>query len=251
MHLIEQYALGCGVKIDKPQIEESFYPVPVEKYITLHASSGMAAKNYDYYSDVMRLLRPYLEKEDVQVFQIGGKDDAEVSYCHNYNGKTTLRQTAYIIKNSLLHFGNDSFSTHIAAGYNKPLVSLYSVLYKECCGPYFGDRLKQITLEPDRQGRKCSFSDKEKPKTVNNIRPEEVARGVLDLLKIKHKLHDIKTLHIGSFYHTPIIEVVPNFIMDAGYMANSVANIRMDLSFEPRNLVHWAQNKRINIFICI
>ena len=54
MHLIEQYALSCGVKIDKPHIETSFFPVPSEKYITVHASSGMESKNYDYYDDVMK-----------------------------------------------------------------------------------------------------------------------------------------------------------------------------------------------------
>lgn len=248
MHLIEQYALGCGVKIDKPSIEECFYPIPFNKYITLHASSGMAAKNYDYYSDVMRLLKPYLDKEGIEVIQIGAKSDNAVSYCHNYNGETTLKQTFYIIKNSLLHFGNDSFSTHVAAGYDIPLLSLYSVLYKECCGPYFGDKSKQITLEPKRKNGKCSFSDKENPKTVNKISPEKVARGVLNLLGIKHSLGEIKTIHMGSYYHTPIAEVIPNFIMDSSYMANSVMNIRMDLSFDERNLMHWSQNKKINIF---
>lgn len=248
MHLIEQYALGCGVKIEKPKIEESFYPLPIDKYITLHASSGMAAKNYDYYSDVMRMLKPYLQKEKIEVIQIGAKEDDPVSFCHAYNGETTIKQTFYIIKKSLLHFGNDSFSTHVAAGYNKPLVSLYSVLYKECCGPYFGDKSRQITLEPERKNGKCSFSDKENPKTVNKIFPEDVARGVLDLLGIEHSLEKIKTIHMGEHYHRPIMEVIPNFIMDENYMANSVINVRMDLSFDERNLIHWARNKKINIF---
>ena len=83
MHLIEQYALSCGVKIDKPHIETGFYPVPVEKYITLHASSGMHAKNYDYYNDVVELLIPYLNKEKIYIIQIGQSEDQKINNCIN------------------------------------------------------------------------------------------------------------------------------------------------------------------------
>ena len=144
MHLIEQYALSCGAKIDKPSIEESFYPIQFNKYITLHASSGMGAKNYDYFNDVMKMLYPYLAKNGINVVQIGGKDDPSINLTHGLQGKTSLKQTFYIIKKGILHFGNDSFSCHVASGYDKPLVSLYSVLYKECCGPYWGSKEKQV-----------------------------------------------------------------------------------------------------------
>ena len=49
MHLVEQYALSCGVKIDKPFIETSYFPIVPKKYITLHASSRIQSKTYDYY----------------------------------------------------------------------------------------------------------------------------------------------------------------------------------------------------------
>ena len=60
MHLVEQYALSCGVKIDRPSIETSYFPVVPDKYITLHASNRIQSKTYDYYNDVMDLLHPYL-----------------------------------------------------------------------------------------------------------------------------------------------------------------------------------------------
>ena len=60
MHLVEQYALSCGVKIDKPQVETSFFPLPFDKYIILHASSGMPSKNYDYFEDVIETIYPHL-----------------------------------------------------------------------------------------------------------------------------------------------------------------------------------------------
>ena len=198
MHLIEQYALSCGVKIDKPHIEPLFFPVSHDKYVTLHASSGMAAKNYDYFPDVVSLILPYLEKHNIKIMQIGGREDPSLSGCIHYHGTTSIRQTAYLIQNSLLHFGNDSFSTHVASGFDKKIVCLYSVLYKECCGPYWGNKDNQILIESDRNGLKPSFSDKESPKMVNLINPETIACSVLDLLNIDHDLHKIKTLHTGK-----------------------------------------------------
>ena len=62
MHLVEQYALSCGVKIDRPSIETSYFPVVPDKYITLHASNRIQSKTYDYYNDVMDLLHPYLDR---------------------------------------------------------------------------------------------------------------------------------------------------------------------------------------------
>lgn len=249
MHLIEQYALSCGVKIDKPFIETSFFPSPFNKYITIHASSGMDSKNYDYYNDVIEMILPFLQKEDIHLVQIGGKDDMKLNHCEHLNGATTIRQTAYIIEKSLLHFGNDSFSTHVASGFNKKIVSLYSILYKECCGPYWGDKKNHILLESHRKGLKPSFSNKELPKMVNLIKPEEIARGVLDLLDIPHNLNNIETIHIGSEYHLPSLSVVPNHVMPATFAQGQPVNIWGHEFFDESNIVEWAYNRKCNIFL--
>jgi hypothetical protein len=44
MHLLEKYSLNCGInpkKLSEPFIFTSYYPVPSDKYIVFHASSGM------------------------------------------------------------------------------------------------------------------------------------------------------------------------------------------------------------------
>ena len=56
MHILEQYAVNCGAKIDKPYIFKEYISIPFEKYIVLHAGSGMDSKNYDYYDDVVSFL---------------------------------------------------------------------------------------------------------------------------------------------------------------------------------------------------
>ena len=249
MHLVEQYALSCGVKIDKPHIETCFYPAPVEKYITLHASSGMAAKNYDYFNDVVELLTPYLNKEDIYIIQIGEREDQKINNCIHYTGATNLKQVSYLIQNSLLQLGNDSFSTHVASGFGKKIVSLYSVLFKECCGPYWGNPEDHILLEPNIPNRKPSFSDKENPKSVNTIKPEEIARSALNLLGIPNELSSIETLHMGEGYHLPAIAVVPNHIMPAGFMPGHPINILADEFLDEKNIIEWSRGRKVNIFL--
>ena len=33
MHLIERYALNTGVKIDRPEVYQDYFPVPFKKFI--------------------------------------------------------------------------------------------------------------------------------------------------------------------------------------------------------------------------
>ena len=249
MHLIEQYALSCGVKINKPFIETSYFPVVPKKYITLHASARIQSKTYDYYNDVVTLLRPFLIKKGIHIVQIGSNKESSISNCIQHQGQTSIKQAAYIIKNSLLHLSTDSFSTHVASGFDKKIVSLYSTLYKECCGPYWGDKSRQILLEPDRKKRKASFSDTEYPKSINTIMPEEISRSVLDLLEIDHNLRGVETFHIGDSYHSGSLAVIPNHVMPSDFAPSQPANILGNEHFNEENITKWAFNRKVNIFL--
>ena len=92
MHLLEQYALSCGVKIDKPFVEVNYFPLPFKDYIIIHPSSGMEAKNYDHYVDVVELIYPVLKQNSIEIVQIGGEKDPFLPHCYALNGKTTLSQ---------------------------------------------------------------------------------------------------------------------------------------------------------------
>ena len=239
MHLIEQYSLGCGVKIDKPSVEVSFFPLPFDKYIVIHPSSGMEPKTYDYFNDVINLIYPLLSKNNISIVQIGDKKDTPLPKCHHLNGVTTLSQSFYLIKNCELLIGNDSFSTHVASGFDKKLVSLYSTNFKECCGTYWGSPENQFLIQADLNGNKPSFSDKESPKVVNNIMPEEIGVPSLDLLNIKHKLKSYKTLNIGEFYSSPSLEVIPDFFTPLNVPPKTGINLRLDYHFDLNFTASW------------
>ena len=74
----------------------------------------------------------------------------------------------------MLHIGADSFATHIASGFKKKIVCIYSNNYAQAVRPYFGDSNQHVLIEPDRTERKPSFSAEENPKSINEIPPSIV-----------------------------------------------------------------------------
>ena len=62
MHLLEQYALSCGLKIGKPFLYDHFYPLPnSNKYITIQKEAKFPSRTYKYWQSVIDLLYPILK----------------------------------------------------------------------------------------------------------------------------------------------------------------------------------------------
>ena len=120
-------------------------------------------------------------------------EDRPLKGCLHAQGKSDLNQTAYILSKSLLHLGADSFPAHVASGYGKKIVCLYSNNYAANCDPYWTADEDKVLLEPKRDGKKPSFAAEESPKTINTINPEDIADGVLKLLNIKNNKNQNKT----------------------------------------------------------
>ena len=85
-HLVETYALNCGLKIDKPFLLEKYFPLEFDNYITFHPFSKYESKSYDYWQDVIDFIHPELEKAGIRILQIGGKDDTPIKKCHHSQG---------------------------------------------------------------------------------------------------------------------------------------------------------------------
>ena len=136
MHIVEQYALNCGVKIDKPYIYEKYLSLPFEKYISFHPQGKFSSRLYDYWCEVINFIHPILIKNDIHIVQIGGPNEKLYELCYPLNGQTDYNNVAYIIRNSLLHLGVDSFPIHMASAMQKKIVGLYCNMYKEQSCPY-------------------------------------------------------------------------------------------------------------------
>ena len=247
MHILERYALSCGVKIDKPFILEQYYPIALDKYVIFQTSGKGNSRQYDYWLKVFQYIREYTK--DYKIVHVGLESDQSVAGVDvDLRGKTSIRQLAYLIKNSSLYLGIDSLSTHLAGYYDRKTVALYSYCFAQNCFPIWGKNHNKSLIEVDWQKEgKPSFSLTEKKKKINTIKPEVIAMAVLDQLGIGHDLHLVKTLFIGAEYHNPTIEVVPDSSSYPIFIKDKICNVRMDYHFDEQNLMRLASISKVNI----
>jgi len=242
MHILEQYSLTSGVKIKKPYIYEKFFPITADKYITFHPSSK-PSKTYDYWQEVINLVAPVLNEKGIKIIQFGQQKEKVYAGVLSLVGLTNINQTAFVLRDSMLHFGADSFPTHIASGYGKKILALYSNNYINCVKPFFGDPKDHVLLEPKRN-TKPNFSFDENPKAINKINPETIANNILNLLEIPHN-NSIKTLFFGSEYNNMRLEMVPNQLVDPKQFNSNNIIVRMDLEHNEKFL-----NEQLQICQC-
>lgn len=237
MHILEKYALSSGAKIGKPFIYEKYFPLKTRDYITFHAGEHQS-KIYSHWCEVLDLIYPALKQLGISIIQIGGKKDKAYDYCDLTLGKTSFSQTAYILKNSKLHFGIDSFASQMAASYDKKVVCVFSHVLPEHKKPYWGDSENIALFKPElEEGQKPSYSYYEgSDKNIDKIKPEEIASKILSFLGIGFE-YDFSTKYIGPEYDKHYVDIVPNATQNH-YRANfSLARIRMDMEFNLQGLV--------------
>lgn len=243
MHLLERYATSCGVKIGKPQIYDNFFPLPLEKYICFQPFSKYSSKNYDYWQEVLDIILPYLDKDNIKIIQIGVKDDRQFNNVIYLAGQTSISQAAYIIKNSLLHFGADSFAAHIASGYDKKIVAIYSNNNIENVKPYWSKKQDMVLIKPQDGTIRPSYSAGENPKNINKIKPEDIAKSILDLLNIKYT-NIPKTVYIGEDFLNKTFEVILDQLINPDSIPVPNPIIRMDYFFNEQGLEIFLQKKK-------
>jgi len=240
-HLAEEYAKSCGVKIGKPVLNPHYFPVLYDKYITIHNDKKVQAKEYDMWVDVIELLKTHLG--DIKIIQVGAKGEKTIDGVDAHMPTETLKQSAYIIKNSLGHVGIDSVPIHIASALDKPVVGIYAHTYADTCSPLWNDKTKAITIESDRGGKKPSFSLEENPKTINFIKPEEIAQAVLDVLEIDEKVvHE--TIFIGGNCKSDFYEVIP--IKRTNIVSDNI-DVRMDYAHNEEVLNYILQRNKVEV----
>ena len=222
-HLAEEYAKCCGVRIGKPVIKPHFFPIPFDKYITIHNDKKIQAKEYNFWPEVIDLLRPHLG--DIKIIQIGAFGEETIEGVDKHIPTFSLKQSSYIISKSLGHVGIDSVPVHIASAFDKPVVGIYSHTYANTCDPLWNKKSKAIAIESDRDGRKPSFALEENPKTINLIKPEKIAQSVLDVLELDKQIKE-ESVFMGPRSIFNCIEVVPS--LPTNFQGGPVS-IRMDI----------------------
>ena len=241
-HLAQVYARDLSVKVGRPVIQEHFYPFLFDKYITIHNSDKVPAKSYSYWPDVIKILKPELDKRGIEIVQIGSGDDKKIDGVEHFINDTTFKQSFYILKNSLCQVGIDSCPIHIASAYDIPTVSIYAHTYSATCDPLW-NKDKATIIESHRNGKKPSFSLNEDPKTIDIIKPEEIANGVFESLGFKDYKSQ-ETLFIGKKYLSKIIDIIPDQIPKNIEEEDCLVRVRMDLANNNDILLNILSNRK-------
>ncbi len=250
MHIIESYATHCGLRIDKPWIYQSYYPMSYKHYITLQPAGGADVRDYAYWDEVVQYIKPELEKRNIEIIQLGVEKDRALPGCVHTQGTTELSQVAYLINGAMLHLGVDSIGIHMASAYGKKIVGLYCNQWTRSSGPYWSDSKDVILHEPNRDGIKPSFSLQEEPKTINEISAEKIAQSVFDLLGIDCKI-PYERVHVGKNYNDINIQNIPTSVarINEKQLANHPLIVRMDIEHNEEILEE--QLKQCMCVICV
>jgi hypothetical protein len=247
MHILEKYALESASKIDKPFIFEAFFPLPFQKYISF-SPLNKNKQRYLYWSDVIDIINPYLEKEDIKIVQLNGD---KLNNCFDLNGQIDFKNQAYLIKHSLLHFGSDNLASQISSIFDKKIVTLYGDFPPENKKPYWAKEEKSFDIFL-KKNEKPNYNIND-TNEINEIKPEEIASKILDLLDIKYEKM-IRTEFIGRSYVNKTFEIVPNgFFQPPKQVTNLI--VRMDYFFDEKCLDFFLNckksiiitNRRINL----
>ena len=242
-HLIEEYAKNLGVKISSPVLKDHNFPVLFDKYITIHQASAMPSKTYSHYDIVLSLLKPFLDRAKIKVIQLGGDSKIEgVDMALNIS----FKQQAFLLSKSLLHFGCDSAVAHLASHKKIPTVTLCGNAYSGNVKPTFSSGASNVSLEPEWDKKPC-FSAEDPKKQIDTIKPEVVAKSILNFLKIEKEDIRFKTKYIGSSFLSPKVEVVPTSFSPLRLQPNQILMVRCDYGCDENSFLEYCSKYPVAI----
>ena len=248
MNLTEKMALDCGVKISQPYLDRYFLPIRNDNYIIIDTRCKNANGEYDYFNDVLDLIKPYLKEVNIDIFQIATDKNAKLA-CDKCFITINKKQENYLISKARLLISNENYSLHIASVFNTKSIGLYSLFNPINTRPVWNTN-SQIILESHRDGNLPSYGRlNESPKTINFISPYVIAKNILNSLGISNDLERFELVHLGKSFNQKIVEIVPDFVSDANFMKDRSINLRLDYIKNLNSSVfnYWVSNRKVNI----
>ena len=233
----------CGLDgLNKEEkFPENFFPVP-EKYIIYQTGSEKKSQIYDYSPEVVSIISKELSLFNIQVVQVGDSSDPLVPNSIDLRSQLTIRQLAYLIKNSKLCITSNILTAKLCRVYKKHLILLGSNFPSKILKPDFSN----VTyIEPELKTVKWNYKQDEWPKNINNIKPETIAKTILEKLNIANSVN-YKTLYIGDKYGPRFL----NFIPDKSFpkeLINNVFNYRLDICDNAQYLPYATKVSKIDI----
>jgi hypothetical protein len=233
----------CGLDEAKKEenFPENFFPSP-EKYIIYQTGSEKKSQIYDYSPEVLSIVWRELSLLNIQVVQVGDSSDPLVPNCIDLRSQLTIRQLAYLIKNSKFCITSNILTAKLCRVYKKDLILLGSNFPSKMIKP---DYDKVLYIEPELKTAKWNYKQEEWPKNINCIKPEIIAKAIFKKLGIDSSVN-YKTLYIGDKYGPRFL----NFIPDKSFpkeLANNIFNFRLDICNNSEYLPYASNVSQIDI----
>jgi ADP-heptose:LPS heptosyltransferase len=193
--LAEEFANHCHSELGEYFIEQQVVDGLPEFYMTLHTTSGQGqweGRKYVDWQEVVNNLKNLYS--NLKIVQVGGADEPLLNGIDiDLRGKTNYQELAYVVANSKLHLSPDTFTMHLAAALNVPLVALFGCSYATSTGPWVKEKekAKYILLQSERKSgcmhkacykNRCAVNP-EGNGPINEISPREVFNSCELLLK--------------------------------------------------------------------
>lgn len=266
-----EMAHSCDVEFGDYYIECDPVEGLPEKYIVLNPGSGKGqweARNYLHWQEVINNLANITH---LPIVQVGMPEDPEYKGVVDFRGKTNYNQLAAVVKSAAVVVGIDSVTSHMAAGFEVPQVSLYGSSYATATGPVLKKKLPMYLLDtPSRYScdkacykYQCSV-DKDHP-CVNEIEPKNVTGRVIDILGLPIEDMTAYVEHrptISGYTHLlnpeeqgfPYLQSIKSMlgfcdevvVVDGGSTDASLGKLRQLAAADPRLKIHereWDWNE--------
>jgi hypothetical protein len=229
MQLSTAYSNTCGLKIQRPYIYELFFPFVEEKFITIDTDTN----NYNYWSDVISLILPYLNKKNISIFQLGNPQSAPLPSVNRTNGILNAGQKSFLLGKTMLHVSSNNYSSQLAASLDKKLVCLVK---------------NEKRALPFSWGN-SEYCDFIYPESKKFIEPERLAKIILEKLEIDFKF-EYKTLFMGDKYKDGVtfVEMYPSTPVSLQSFNLQSILVRMDLNFSEQVLAQQLSSGKAAIY---
>ena len=229
MNLLESFALTSKIEPGEAFIYEKLFPLDFSDYIVLETQNQDVNFHYVFWYRVVDLISPFLAQHGIKIVHF--IDNQKYTFDHVYIDKgVSTGEKAYLLRNAKLFCGSSKLFSLICSEYNVNQVFLKI------------DEVLENTLVPTEKTINCNHKSKNfvNPNnlTINNIRPEVIAKRILkELLNISVEFDN--TLSIGRLYAPFTIELTPdcNFQLPKEKLAEQEILVRMDKFFSEENLL--------------
>jgi hypothetical protein len=226
MNLLKSFQSTTGLEPGKGHIYEKIYPLPFDNFIVLDTQSADANRNYSFWFRVIELIEPILSKQKINIVQF--VEDKKYHFNHTYiDNSVHLSQKTYLLKKAKFFCGASKIYSLICSEYG----------VKQCYLKY--DYYLENTLVEDdsiihsNYKRKNFVNPTNAP--INNIRPEEIARKIIQMI-LGYEPEFDSTISIGRVYATQSIEIIPDNVFDIKADGKNEIVIRMDYLFSEAHL---------------